>query len=177
MASQYETRFTSDYKAQSLELERKQSRQRAWMAYIVPLVMLAIGFTIGAGWPALTALNEEGPHVAALVLAVYAVILSISVVVGLVALIITCKLFGSGAGQLWLGLVRLAGIFSLMLIAAAVVAPLLCWGWLILIALMAGLIAWQFEMEIAEGVAASVVCGFIFIGTIIVISMILSRSL
>ena len=105
---------------------------------------------------------------------VYAVALSISVVVGLAALVITCKLFGTGAGQLWLGLFKLAGIFSLMLIAMALVAPLGCWGLVILIAIMAMLIAWQFELEMVEGVATAVACWLIFIGMDVVIGLILA---
>jgi hypothetical protein len=152
MTSQYETRFTSSYKEHALELERQQGEQRARMEYILPLVMLAIGFIFGAGWPALTALKADGP----------------------LALIITCRLFGTGAGHLWLGLFKLAGIFSLLLIAAALVAPLGCWGWIILIAIMAGMIAWQFELELVEGLAVAVVCWLVFVVMVITISLILS---
>lgn len=174
MTSQHEDRFTSGHKAQGLELDRQMAARAARMEYILPLVMLAGGFIIGAGWPAVTVMKEDGPLGAMLVLAVYAVMLSISVVIGLAALVITCRLFGTGAGQLWLGLLKLAGVFSLLLIAAALLSGLGCWGSFILLAVMAGMIAWQFDLEMVEGAVAALVCWLIFIGMNIIIFLILS---
>lgn len=174
MSSQYDTRFTSASKAQALELERKHGDQAARTAYVQPLVMTAVGFALGAGWPAVAALGEGGILEALFILVVYAVMLSISVVVGLIGLVVTCRLFGTGARSLWLGLVKLAGVFSTLLIAAALVGPLGCFGFIILIALMAGLIAWQFELELVEGLATAVVCWLVFLGMNVVIAIILA---
>jgi hypothetical protein len=62
----------------------------------------------------------------------------------------------------------------LALIAAYFFGPLGCWGFLIILAIVAGLIALVFEMDLREAVFAAFFTWLIFLGFYILLSALLA---
>lgn len=162
MAPIHDPRFSGTRWEGAVESARQETRRAHLQAYIVPLLMLAAGWLAAVAYPIIVGGAGVGDAVAAT--GVWLVILAISVVAGVLGLVITCKLFGDDAGNLWLALVRLAGIYAVVMVVGAVLSMLACIGLIITLAIMAGLVAMLFEMEFKEGLVVAIVTWLVLIG-------------
>jgi hypothetical protein len=150
----HDSRFAG-MRRDALEYARRESRRAELKAYFVPMGMLA------AGWAATIAyaviVDDAGPLEAVAATGAWLLVLAISMVAGLLGLVITCKLFGDDAGNLLLALIRLAGIYAVIMIVGAVLSGLMCFGLVLTLVIMGILVAALFEMEFKEGFVVAVV--------------------
>jgi trans-L-3-hydroxyproline dehydratase len=165
-------RFTSTRHEDAREAELAESGRIARVEYYKALMMLGVGVAIGAGWPVVQAISDDSGGSVGEVILTYVLTLAISVVVGLIGLIITCSIFGSGAGHIPLTILRLAGIFAIVMIFGRLFLPMACVGYICTGAILAGLIAIMFEMELNEGIAATIVVFLGYVGVVLLMESI-----
>jgi hypothetical protein len=171
MSPVHDPQYSASRWEKARQIEAEQSAQADRMQYLIPLIMLAIGAAIGAGIPALQLLGENGLGAATIMVGGYGVYLALCVGAGLVGLLVACSLFGSGAGYVPLALLRLAGIFAI-----ATIVPMFlggCFGTITTLALIVGLVAVLFEMEVVEGLVVALVMSGVFIGIFIFLAQML----
>ena len=162
MAPVHDPRFSGTRWEGVLESTREEARRAHRRAYIIPLLMLAAGWLAAIAYPVIV--GGDGVVDAVVATGMWLVILAISVVAGVLGLVITCKLFGDDAGNLWLALVRLAGIYAVVMVVGAALSGLGCYGLIVTLAIMAGLVAMLFEMEFKEGLVVAIVTWLVWVG-------------
>jgi hypothetical protein len=155
MTPVHDPRFGGAHRQAALDYARQENRRAERRAYIIPLVMLAVGWLAMIAYPVIA--DRAGLLDAMAATGVWLLILAISMVAGLLGLIVTCKLFGDDAGNLLLALIRLAGIYAIVMVVGTLLSGLMCLGFALTLAIMAGLVALLFEMEFKEGVVVAVV--------------------
>ena len=153
--------------ARKAELEESVRIQRN--EYIKPMVMFTVAFLLFPTIPVFGILAESGATDAAIAIGVYCLAIGVAIVIGLIALVITCGLFGTGAGPLMLGLLWLAAIFAVVFAFNSFLPISGCVSLLIILAIIAGLVAWMFDMDKVESVTVAVITWLIWIGSNIVI--------
>jgi len=173
MSPYVDPRAVGDRWQQQLERERQASVTAARMEYIKPLIMLVLGWIF---WVAYNLATEHAGLAAVIPLTVgWAIMMAISIVAGLLGLIVTCKLFGDDAGLLTLAFVRLAGIYSVIMLVAVLCGHFAgCFGLLITLGIMAGLIAWLFEWELRQGLIVAVVTWCAWLATFLTITWLMN---
>lgn len=138
--------------------EQAYSASLARSTYLVPLILLIAGLLIGAGWPSVSAWREAGADAAAVVAMRHLISLAVMIPTGLVALLVTCRIFSAEAGPIGLVLLRLAAVYAVIsIIASPLQSAPACYTYLVTIAMVAGLIAVLFDMELAVGAFAALV--------------------
>lgn len=169
-----DTRYTDSKRRSWLEDARRDSERAGRWAYYTPLLILIGAYFIAAAIVAST--FESGGLFGALVgsAVTTAVFLVISVPIGVLAMIVTCQIFKSEAGPLTLVLVRLAAVYSVMLVIALLMPG--CFAILVSGLIMAGMVAILFDMELAEGAVFTIVSMAIFIGVNILLNMYLQNA-
>lgn len=134
--------------------------------YYKPLIMLGGGLAIYAFIALLRGLNDPNTSMVEAFGSVgqAAAGIAISTVIAVPAIVIACKIFEFDAGPILLMLLRLAGIFSVM----SVVGVVLMFGGIIGLAahvlVMAGLVAWLFDVDLAEGLTVTVLAIITHVG-------------
>ncbi len=94
-------------------------------------------------------------------------------IVGIGVMLIVCALFQSDAGNLWLALLRLAGIYAVVMPIMTIFAPLACFAYIIGGLSLAILIAVIFDMEVVDGIVFAVLNLFMLVGALIVLAALL----
>jgi len=120
--------------------------------YMKPLILMAIG----GGILLVTFLFIGGPAGAAFGIGAIAMVLAIQVVVGFLALLIVSAVASTSVGTLPLALLRLAGAFTLIAGTAIILVPLGCFGPLLNLLVLGGVLMWLFDFEGAEAVGVIV---------------------
>lgn len=136
-------------------MQREASRVELW-EYLKPAIMLCVGFV---GILLLFAMRGNGAAVEQMFVSaiVFPIMLVVQIVVGVTALMIVSALWVGGAGPLFLGVLRLAGICAITNLVAVFLGPLGCFALPAVAFVYAGLIAWLFDMEWVDGLAVAVI--------------------
>ncbi len=104
----------------------------------------------------------------------YLAFLGICVVIGLVALVLTCALPRTDAGPVSLAVLRLAGTFAIVSIVPPLFGSLGLFGLLFAGALMAMLVAWLFELDITEAMIVSVIIWILWVGAFLALATLIT---
>ncbi len=150
-------RFSKARWDKTLEQDREAGDRASRMEYIKPLVMLIVGGAVMMGVWAFADRGMADAPTGPLVALLYPVWLLVELVFGVVGLWITTKLWLGGVGPLGLAILRLAGIYAATDLIQLVVAPLMIVGWIIHLVSYVLLLAWLFDLEIAESVILAVI--------------------
>ncbi len=155
-------RFSDSKRLDWLEDTRADAARAGRWEYYKPALILLAGYVISVS--IVISQAKDVSFLGALLgsIAVVGLFLIIAVPIGLLGLILACKLFGSDAGTLPLALLRLAAVYSITLIISLLLPG--CFSILVGGLIMAGMIAILFEMELAEGAVVTIVSWVIFIG-------------
>ena len=136
-----------------------------------PLILLLIGVAIYVT----TAFLGAGPGGVVIAMLLVALQITIAVVLGIPALLITAKLVGVEFGYLQTAVVKLSAIFVFPSAVAALI-PLTPIAWLVSLVLYLGLLSKLFDLEAGEAVVCAIVIWLVqlaavFVGVAIALSL------
>jgi len=165
-----DTRYTEAKRDAWLADARRDAQRAGRWEYYKPLAILLIGFVISVG---ILMSRMDSGLLGSLVSSslIAGVFLAISVPVGMLAMLLTCQIFGSEAGPLGLVLIRLGAVYSITMIIGLLLPG--CFNILVSGLIMAGMVAILFDMELAEGAVFTLASLFIFIGAGIMLRSVL----
>jgi len=138
-------------------MAREASELSRW-EYLRPAAMLAVGMTGTMIWMVADPAARSSPNIGTLQVVVgYPIVVAFQVLFGIAGLWIASSLWLGGAGPLTLGVLRLAGIYTLTDLLDLLVAPLLLLGTLFSLAVYVGLLAWLFELDWREAIVVGLI--------------------
>ena len=170
MSPVHDPRFSDSHRQSLLDGARTDANAANKWLYYTPLIMLGCGLLVSA----MIAGAEGGLVVAAMSIPINLIAVGVMSVIGLIAMFVVCALFKSDAGPVPLGLLRLAGVYGVILPIATLMAPTMCIGVVITGLILAGLIAMVFDMEMVEGVVFAVVSWLVLMGINMVLAVVIA---